>query len=135
MSNIPTIQKLYDAFSRGDVPAILERLSENVEWDYPPTATSVPWLQNHIGREQVAEFFQAVAGLEIHEFQPKEFLEAADVVVVLLDVDFTVRETGRRVVEEDEIHVWRFDKEGKVSRYKHGVDSHKHELAWQNRTQ
>jgi uncharacterized protein len=115
------------------VSAILQQLAPGIEWDYPKTATSVPWLQHRVGPEAVAGFFQAVGGLNIHKFQPKEFLEADDVVVVLLDVDFTVRETGRRVFEEDEIHVWRFDKQGKVLRYKHGVDSHKHELAWQDR--
>src|SRR6185312_8694048 len=111
MSNIPTIRRLYQAFSRGDVETILEHLSPEVEWDYPATGTSVPWLQHRVGREAVAEFFRAVAGLEMHQFQIKEFLENGDVVVVLLDVDFTVKETGRRVREEDEIHVWRFDKE------------------------
>ena len=82
----------------------------------------------------MAEFFQALEALKFDKFQPKEFLEAGDVVVVLLDVDFTIIASGERVAEEDEVHVWRFDKEGKVARFKHGVDTHKHELAWQKQS-
>jgi hypothetical protein len=48
---------------------------------------------------------------------------------VLLDVEFTVCATGAQVVETDEIHVWRFDAQGLVSRFKHGVDTHRHQLA------
>jgi uncharacterized protein len=131
MSNLQTVREIYEAFGRGDVPAILQRLSPTVEWEYPETATGVPWLQRRERREAVAGFFQALADIQMHRFVPKEFLEGERVVVVLLDVEFTVKQTGKRVVEEDEIHVWRFDAEGLVSRFKHGVDSHKHQLASQ----
>jgi uncharacterized protein len=122
---------MYEAFSRGDIAAILDRLSPNVEWEYPETSTTVPWLQRRVGRDAVAGFFHALGGMELEKFAPKEFLEAGGVVVVLLDVAFTVKATGQRVEEPDEIHVWRFDSQGRVSRFKHGVDSHRHQLACQ----
>jgi ketosteroid isomerase-like protein len=130
MSNVRTIQEIYAAFGRGDIPAILSRLSESVEWEYGPTSTDVPWLQRRRGRDGAAAFFASLAHFDMHAFRPKEFLEGDGVVVVLLDVDFTVRATGRRIVEEDEIHVWRFDAEGRVVRHRHGVDTHLHQLAW-----
>jgi uncharacterized protein len=130
MSNVRTIQEIYAAFGRGDVPAILSRLSESVEWEYGPTSTNVPWLQRRRGRDGVAAFFASLAEFEIHRFAPKEFLEGDRVVVVLLDIDFTVRKTGKRIVEEDEIHVWRFDPEGRIVRHRHGVDTHLHQLSW-----
>lgn len=49
--------------------------------------------------------------------------------VVLVDVEFVVRHTGARVSETDEIHVWRFNEDGLGSRFKHGVDTHRHQLA------
>jgi hypothetical protein len=101
-----------------------------VEWEYGPTSTNVPWLQRRRGRDGAAAFFASLAHFDMHAFRPKEFLEGDGVVVVLLDVDFTVRATGRRIVEEDEIHVWRFDAEGRVVRHRHGVDTHLHQLAW-----
>jgi ketosteroid isomerase-like protein len=130
MSNIETIRELYAAFARGDMKAILARLSESVEWEYGPTSTNVPWLQRRNGREGAAEFFASLAEMELHKFQPKEFLEAPGVVVVPIDIDLTVKATGKRVTEEDEIHVWRFDEAGKITRYRHGVDTHLHQLAY-----
>lgn len=133
MSHVDTIRDIYAAFGRGDVPAILSKLSESVEWEYGPTSTNVPWLQRRKGRVGAAGFFASLAEFELHRFTPKEFLEGDRVVVVLIDVDLTVRATGERIVEEDEIHVWRFDDEGRVVRHRHGVDTHLHQLAWSGR--
>jgi ketosteroid isomerase-like protein len=130
MSNVRTVQEMYAAFGRGDVPAILSRLADSVEWEYGPVSTTVPWLQRRHGRDGAAGFFASLAEIELHRFAPKEFLEGDGVVVVLIDVEFTVRATGKRVAEEDEIHVWRFDPDGRVVRYRHGVDTHLHQLAW-----
>ncbi len=130
MSNSQTIREMYEAFGRGDLPTILSKLSESVEWEYGPASTDVPWLQRRQGRDGAAAFFASLDQIQIHKFAPKAFLEAEGIVVVLLDVDFTVKATGKRVAEEDEIHVWRFDAEGKVARFRHGVDTHLHQLAY-----
>ncbi len=34
MGNIETVQQIYEAFARGDVAAILDKLDEAVEWEY-----------------------------------------------------------------------------------------------------
>lgn len=78
----------------------------------------------------MAEFFQALAAVDIHRFQPKTFLEAGNVVVVLLELEATVRSTGRRLMEEDEVHIWYFDSAGKVSRLAHRLDTHQHWVAY-----
>jgi ketosteroid isomerase-like protein len=130
MSNAQTVQEIYAAFGRGDVPAILSKLSPDVDWEYGPASTTVPWLQHRRGREEVAGFFESLAGIEMHTFAPKEILEAGSVVVALIDVDFTVKSTGKRITEDDEIHVWRFDDAGKVVRFRHGADTHAHQLAF-----
>lgn len=131
MSNVQTVKDIYDAFSRGDLPGILPKFSEKIEWEYGSTTTSVPWLQPRQGLERAAGFFASLAEIEIHSFVPKEFFEGDGVVVVLIDVDFTVKKTGRRLMEEDEIHVWRFDKAGKIVRFRHGADTHRHYLAYE----
>jgi ketosteroid isomerase-like protein len=131
MSNVKTIQELYAAFGRGDIPAILSRLAESVEWDYNMVpSTAVRWLKPRRGREETAEFFTSLGEIESHKLAPKEFLEGRGVVVVILDIEFTARATGVQVAEEDALHVWRFDPEGRVTRFRHGVDTHRHHLAW-----
>lgn len=130
MQNVDVVGQIYEAFGRGDIPAILDHLAEDVEWEYGVSSTSVPWLQSRRGRQEVSRFFEALGALEIHNFVPKIMLESDDVVVVLIDFEATVRETGQRISEEDEAHIWYFA-EGQVVRFRHRADTHQHELAYQ----
>ena len=91
----------------------------------------MPWLQPRRGPAQVAAFFQALADLEIRKFEPKTFLASGNVVVVLIDLEATVRSTGRPIVEADEAHIWYFDGAGKVSRFRHRIDTQQQAEAWQ----
>jgi hypothetical protein len=59
----------------------------------------------------------------------KEIIDGGDTVVALIDVEFTVKATGKRISEEDELHLWRFGPDGKVVRFRHGVDTHMHQIA------
>ena len=34
MNHIETVQKIYEAFGKGDVPAILGHLSDDADWEY-----------------------------------------------------------------------------------------------------
>ena len=129
MTHLQTVQNLYAAFERGDIPAILDQLAENVEWEYALTPLGVPWLEPRRGRNEVPAFFAAHAEFELHRFQPKTFLESGNIVVVLIDVDLTVKATGRRITEEDEVHIWYFDARGRVIRFGHKVDTHQHWIA------
>ena len=130
MTNADVVRGIYDAFGRGDVAAILATLADDVEWEYGVNSTTVPWLQPLRGRDAVPAFFETLLpAIEIHRFEPKEFLEGGDLVVAIIDFDFTVRATGRRVVEEDEAHLWRFA-DGKVVRFRHRADTHQQQLAF-----
>lgn len=129
MSHLRTAREIYEAFGRFDVPAILSKLSESVDWEYGATSNEVPWLQHRQGREGAMAFFTSLGGMEIHRFVPKTFLEGKDVVVALIDIEFTVKATGKRVVEEDETHIWYFNDQCQVIRFRHRVDTLQHALA------
>ena len=49
MSNVPTVQAIYEAFGAGDGPGFLSHLADDVEWeqwvDNRAVAAGVPWLQ------------------------------------------------------------------------------------------
>ena len=111
------------------MPAILSALSESVDWEYGSTSDDVPWLVRRAGLDGAGRFFASLAGLDIHRFVPTRLLDGGSVVVALIDLEFTVKATGKRVVEEDEVHIWHFDDGGKVSRFRHRVDTHQHVLA------
>ena len=123
MSNIDTVRSIYEAFGRGDVAAILGRLAEDVVWEYDKADAGIPWLVPRRGRAQVAKFFEALGTVDFQQFLPKTQLESGRIVVSLNDVAFTVKATGKRYVEEDEVHIWHFDADGQVARFCHKTDT------------
>ncbi len=130
MTPIETVHHMYAAFGRGDVPAILACLAEDVEWEYGAFPNPVPWLQTLRGRAAVPRFFQALAeGVEFHRFVPKQLFGDERTVVSLLDIEATVRATGKRVVEVDEVHIWYFGAHGLVERFRHRADTWQHAMA------
>lgn len=131
MNNVQTVQSIYAAFGRGDIPAILAHLAENIEWEYGMSNAGVPWLQPIRGRENAPKFFESLTALEFQKFQPKVFLESGNVVVALIDLAVVVKATGRSISEEDEAHIWHFDSEGRVTRFCHKLDTHQHWLSLQ----
>lgn len=125
MSNLEQVKAIYAAFGRGDMAAILECLADDVAWEYGATPSGVPWLQPRSGRAGAAEFFASLGGMQIHHFSPTLFLESESgaVVIVLVNIEFSVIATGQRVTEEDEVHIWHFNDEGKVVRFRHRADT------------
>ena len=109
--NVATVRSLYEAFGRGDIPYILDRLHPDVEWHAPAT---VPFSKGlYRGREEVAQFFASMAE---HIADPKvevqEFLSVGDRVVALLRFRGRGAESGL-TFDAAEAHVWRLA-EGKV---------------------
>lgn len=124
---IEKVQSIYAAFGRGDMPAILEHLSEDVEWEYGGPSHGVPWLEPRRGRAGAAAFFGVVAAeLEFLRFAPKTFLEGPGIIAALVDLEARVRRTGKPITEVDEVHLWHFDAAGRVVRFRHRVDTHQH---------
>ena len=111
--NVQRIHELYAAFGRGDVPAILDQLTDDVVW-YDPGPPEVPHAGRYRGREEVGRFFARIAEtVEIEEFAPTEFFAQADRVVVLGSLRGRVKETGRSYDNEWAM-VWTL-RDGKVA--------------------
>ena len=131
MSNVQTVQTIYEAFGRADVPAILDHMSDDVEWEEWDGANTgqdagVPWLARRSGKDGVAGFFQALAeGMEVHSFQPTNLLAGGNQVAATISIDATATETGERF-QDEEIHLWTFDQAGKVTGFRHYADTAKH---------
>lgn len=129
MNNVDTVRGIYAAFGRQDVGWIVERLAEDVEWDYAYAGSTVPWLEPRRGRQGALEFFGALAGLTFSRFEVTHVLGDGPVVVALLDVDATVTATGRTIRERDEVHVWHFDEQRRVRKFRHAADTLQHHRA------
>ena len=129
MSNLQKIQDIYGAFGAGDVPAILSKLADDVEWDTDAVG-DVPLNQPRRGRDGVGEFFASLQSVDFTNFSPTTFLESGNVVVALIDAAFTVKATGKSFTHLDEVHIWRFNDEGKVVNFRHRVDTYSQHLAF-----
>jgi ketosteroid isomerase-like protein len=126
MSNLTTVQEIYAAFGRGDIPGILERLNDDVVWDGGdgPASRLVPWMEPRHGRDAVPAFFEALRAVEITRFEPLYYLTDETHVAAVIGLAATVRETGRSMAD-DELHLWTFDADGEVIAFRHYVDTAK----------
>jgi hypothetical protein len=118
-ANVQIIQEAYAAFTRGDIPSLLESLSEDVEWIEPPVE---PLGGTYRGRESVAKFFERVNELsDFASFEPREYVAQGDRVVALGHYKATVRGTGR-VYECDWAMAFTFAN-GKISKFQEFTDT------------
>jgi ketosteroid isomerase-like protein len=130
LSNLATVQSIYEAFGRGDVPAILDVLAPDVEWeawaDNSAVQAGVPWMRPYRGREAVLGFFEAVGGMEITDLQVLSMMEGGNQIAVEFVIEVTLPGFGGGHYRDEEIHLWTFNDEGKVSRLRHYTDTAKH---------
>ena len=126
--HMATVQGIYQAFGRGDVPAILAALSDEVRWeewaDNHAQKAGVSWMARRNGKSGALEFFGVAGQLTIHEFQVVSLLAGGNQVAAEVVIDATTP-TGARYRDE-ELHLWTFDEAGKVVRLRHYVDTAKH---------
>ncbi len=107
--NVKTVQEGYAAFGRGDVPAILELLTDDIEWIEPGPPDVIPVAGTYRGKDEVARFFATLGEhLDIHKFEPHEFIAQGDHVVVLISSEATVKRTGRKITDHL-AHLWTFE--------------------------
>lgn len=129
--HVNVVNRIYEAFGTGDVPTILDCMAPEVDWEYGWAASPVPWLQPGRGSAHVASFFRSLAEhLEFQTFEVNHILPGDGIVVALVSLRAAVRATGRIIVETDEVHVWHFDDQGRVIRFRHASDTLQHAEAF-----
>lgn len=123
MSNIDTVKAIYESFGRGEVEAILDRCTDDVDWAADSAIDIGPWHGHKYGKSEVPSFFEGIAKTgPVTEFTPVAFAENDDGdVMVFLRYAFTVSSTGRDVATNLH-HYFRF-RDGKVSYYRGSEDT------------
>jgi len=92
--NLKIAQGIYTAFGQGNIPAILDVLTDDVEFHEPPGG-SPPFTGTYHGRNGAATFFQEMVGtVDILTMEPHEFVAQGDTVVVLGHYRFRPKTTG-----------------------------------------
>jgi ketosteroid isomerase-like protein len=126
-ANIQTVQKIYEAFGKGDIPGILGGLADDVQWEWGGVDHGIPWLKPRKGKGEVGKFFEALnEHINLTRFEPFTFAANDEYVLVLCRVDATHKKTGKKFSEAHEGHVWGFNKAGKINRFAHLADTLAH---------
>ena len=110
------VREAYETVGRGDIPALLDLLTDDVEWNLqgPP---AIPFAGTRRGREGVAEFFSLLREtVEFQRFEPREFVAQGDTVVVLGFERNLIKPTGR-TFEQEWAHVYTL-RNGKVAKHR-----------------
>jgi hypothetical protein len=133
MSNLATVQAIYQAFGSGDINTILGFMADDVQWeawaDNTAQKAGVPWLQARHGKQGVLEFFQVLGQLTVlKDFQVLSLMDGGRQVAVEFVIEYDVPGTGGHVRDE-EIHLWTFNDAGQVVRLRHYTDTAKHMAA------
>lgn len=131
-NNAQIVQQSYDKFTSGDVPGLLNFLSEDIEW-ITPDIENAPFAGTRNGRGEVGEFFKLLAEAEeTTKFEPAEFIVQGDRVVVLGKYGATVLSTNRSY-ETDFVHIFSV-KDGKITSFLEFFDNALAERAFQKAT-
>lgn len=118
--NKQMIRDLYRAFSRGDIEAVLNAMTEDVNWYAPGDA---PFSGRRMGRDQVRQYFDDLNRLvRLDEFDADEVLEDGDKVIVLGRERATVKETGNHF-ETEWAHIFTL-RNGKIAEVRTFSDTH-----------
>lgn len=121
--NTQLVRDAYAAFKRGDIPAVLKEMSDDVAWFLPGPKDIVPISGQRRGRAEVGAFFATLAETqEPEEFEPTELIAQGEMVVALGHYRWRVKATGRRF-ESDFAHVFTI-KNGKVVKFHEYFDTY-----------
>ena len=118
MSNpqIDTTIEVFTRFGNKDVPGILEMLNDDVVIEfYGPSV--IPYAGNYRGVAEAEKFFSTVlSSVDIHKFDPEQFLSDGNMVTVTGQLHLTARST-QRDIRSDFAHVITVEN-GKWSRFR-----------------
>ena len=121
-ANIKTIMGVYEAFGRGDVAAILDTVTSDVDWAAEADPAVAPWHGVRHGQGAVAAFFADFgATMEVEEFTPVSI--AANDTDALSVVRFRARSRNTGKTAEMNLHHYFKFRDGKIAYYRGTEDT------------
>jgi ketosteroid isomerase-like protein len=121
-TNIALVQKVYEAFAKGDIETILAMNDPSVEWISGGSRDDFPTLGRRQGIEGAASFFKDVAEHDqFTSFEPRQLIAMGDTVVALGHYGITAKATGKHF-ESDWAHVFVL-RGGKCVRFQEFTDT------------
>jgi ketosteroid isomerase-like protein len=113
---LDVVKEAYEAYGRGDLPALLELIAEKTDWKFIGPA-SLPYAGLRTNRKEVADFFDALARADQTDvFEPREFIESGEHVTVLGWTKVTARDT-QKTFDSEWVQVITVQ-DGKITRWR-----------------
>ncbi len=116
--NIEVVLATYEAFGRGDLQAVLDSLTDDVDWATDTVSTAAPWFGVKHGKDGVRSFFEAFgSAMEVNAFEPIS-LAGNDQghVHALVRVVATHRQSAQQVSTNE--HHFFIVRDGKIGYYR-----------------
>jgi ketosteroid isomerase-like protein len=125
--DVNTMRTAYEAFNRGDIPAVLEALHRQIEWHEPGGGRAPQGTFS--GTESVAnDVFAAVPeNFDEFEAQPDSFIDAGEHIVVV--GTFHGKSKAGRQLQARYAHVWRM-RDGKAINFDNHVEAAPWAAGW-----
>ena len=115
IQNTDHVERIFEAFGRGDIAYILDQLADDVRF-VSHLDPIVPWAGEFAGKDNVSRFFQALGGsVEVSDHPVNGIVAQGDTVVAMGDVSFSVRETGKTAASSW-VYIWKLAN-GQVQSY------------------
>jgi ketosteroid isomerase-like protein len=113
---------IYDAFRQGDVDAILEVVTDDVDWQTEAVGKDAPWWGPHSGKAGVRDFFAGVGStMATDEFTVLATAASDTDVLTVIRYVAHAKTTGRGISME--LHHQFTFRDGKVCRYRGTEDT------------
>ena len=118
--SVEFVEGVYNAFARGDVPAVLGAFTDDIEWF---EAEGMPYGGLHRGGEAVAQnvFGPIAEDVEGFAVTPEEVIGSGGTVAAVVRYTGTGKATGT-ALDVPAVHVWDI-RDGKLARFRQFIDT------------
>lgn len=114
--NKATVTAAYEAFGRGDIPAVIGVNAIDAVWVIH-SSPNAPFGGEHKGHDALGAMFQTIGEtVDITLFDMRVIAAEGDIVVATGEQSYTVKETGKSVAGPL-AHVFTFNAEGKLAHF------------------
>ena len=119
---VSAVKAAYEALGRGDLPAVLGAMTEDIEWHQ---AEGGPYGGVYRGPQAIAENVFGPLLTDVPDFAltPKEYVASGDTVVAVVRYTGTGKSTGKEL-DLPVVHVWDV-RDGKLARFRQFMDTAK----------
>jgi len=125
MNGVKIVSDAYEAFGRGDLPAVLAAMDPEIRWHEAESNPYMPSGEAWVGPEAIVSNLFVKLGEDWDGFavHPDRFHDAGDVVVVEARYSGTHNGTGK-ALDVQVCHVWTL-RDGKITKFQQYVDTAK----------